>query len=298
MHEVALSINRGSLPDLEKLVLSRDNRKGNELTHTVADCMRQALRVAGGKLKKLYLGFNFAMTSRMLGLDHPNATTPMALNHLKEFRVGYLTDGCLEVLGHHILEGWLPELEVFNTGPWHYFSKETTRMMFQLMHCRCLQIIPKNISFGNGSMVPTLVKEMMVGLSQPLEPKMMCRVEVLQIHESIDEETIQLFTRALASQNLGSIRYLKFRVDKVCGEDSFGALGRYLNHDFLPYLKHWTPVFYGASLSHWEAFVRALPPTGLNQLERLSFWGWGDEGSAGRFSCFCQALANVKAYGF
>lgn len=293
VHELALSINRGSLPDLEELVLSRDNREGSKLTETVADCMRQALIVAGEKLRKLFLDFNFDMTSRMLGLDQPNAT-PMALNHLKEFRVEYLTDGCLEVLVHHMFEGWLPELEVFNAARWYKFSKETTRMMFRLIHCRRLQIIPEKISFGNGDKAPALVKEMMVGLSQPLELKMTCRVEVLQIHEPIDEETIQLFTLALASQNLGSIRHLEFRVDKACSEPSFGALGRYLNHDFLPYLKNWTPIFYRASVAHWEAFFRALPPSGLNQLERLIFWGWGDEGSGdGRFSCFCQALANV-----
>lgn len=158
-----------------------------------ADSLRCALKMAGGKLKKLTIcGFNDD-NSRVLGLHDANPDLEFlrglkTLNVIGEFDWGTLFRWLLKE------KRFLPQLESCSCKLLDELDQESIRNAFQLMQSRHLQVFPLTTMYNNLEM-PNL-KELLMGLSQFWGPQTRPYLYMLDIM-LYDDETAQLLASAL-----------------------------------------------------------------------------------------------------
>lgn len=279
---VARMLDRGFLPALEEVSTQTFFTYGRDdfsLVPETADIMRRALKVAGGKLKKLRL-FGFGdNTNRMLGLHDPNPDLEF-LKGLKEFHAYGLDWGTL----YRLLlkeKRFLPQLESCIGGAPDELDKESIRNAFQLMQLRRLHVFSCSIMETPRGM-PQL-KEFLVGLSQRWEPKIRPQFYLVVIRLQ-DDETAQLLASAIECRNLWTAKMLYLSVDPArCSEDSFRRLGRSMNYNTLPEidflglqtfdgdpLAEVTNLTDKCSHDHWKSTLKYAGEQALARLEELS----------------------------
>lgn len=334
LKDLANLMTANDLPVLEELYLNQMLISSPKDTDdlSLALCMTPA----GRRLKTLQIGVMldnglrleaegqdlvgrwFDLISRCLGLhleDPLNETFP-CLNNLYLGRVDW------RFLATFLKKGRFPELEVirfvgaFNIedlppsigNEFYEESPEATRLWFSLLQQRPKLrpfAKPHHIKFEtvlsdyHQARMRSFYKEFLLGVSRPLDPILTSCFHNMML-SYIDEETCQALAGAIGSGNLGFITELRFSADETCTLPTLTALGKVLNHSFLPCLEEVKLSFQcndseDFCLECWCAFFGAMPEDGLSRIRSLDAGStWRDRGKgATSVAMMFFALAEV-----
>lgn len=275
------------LPRLEELHLCCQ-----EMLSRDVKCLALVLKTApiGNRLKVLGLYFihqngevefspwmKWESTACILGLQQEQ-DTPI-LPGLIEL---YLADIPWHLMGKYLMTGRFPSLIKIQksrdydtkseTGRcWYEIDAATVHLWFEVLRFRKQLQPPEEIRFKD-IFILDCAKELFLGLSQPINSKMISSVQhiqSLQLDKGLDSGLCESLSLAIRSQTFLSLRSLALEFRETCSAEALSTLGGSVHDAFLPCL---VTIILGGGVQEadaWRAFLAAMAVHCPRSLEAL-----------------------------